>query len=96
VTKTLHVDCTNTALRAQLWDAKTALIPASLSTMQALTIKNWKNRICIRSSNKHLQPNSMISGMIQRQGEAPNMAWAKRASGKFCAYANGGDRDQMG
>jgi iron(III) transport system substrate-binding protein len=68
--------------------------PASLSTMQALTNKEWKNRICIRSSN-NIYNQSMISGMIQTQGEAKTLVWAKGLVANFARRPKGGDRDQI-
>ncbi len=74
--------------------AKGRVDPASLSTMQALTKKEWKNRICIRSSN-NIYNQSMISGMIQTQGEAQTLAWAKGLVANFARTPKGGDRDQI-
>lgn len=74
--------------------AKDRIDPASLSTMQALTNKEWKNRICIRSSN-NIYNQSMISGMIQTQGEAQTLAWAKGLVANFARTPKGGDRDQI-
>jgi iron(III) transport system substrate-binding protein len=74
--------------------AKDRVDPASLSTMQALTNKEWKNRICIRSSN-NIYNQSMISGMIQTQGEEQTLAWAKGLVANFARPPKGGDRDQI-
>jgi iron(III) transport system substrate-binding protein len=74
--------------------AKGRVDPAELSTMQALTNKEWKNRICIRSSN-NLYNQSMISGMIQTQGKAQTLAWAKGLVANFARTPKGGDRDQI-
>lgn len=74
--------------------AKDRVDPASLSTMQALTNKEWKNRICIRSSN-NIYNQSMISGMIQTQGEAKTLDWAKGLVANFARTPKGGDRDQI-
>jgi iron(III) transport system substrate-binding protein len=74
--------------------AKGRVDPASLSTMQALTNKEWKNRICIRSSN-NIYNQSMISGMIQTQGEAKTLDWAKGLVANFARTPKGGDRDQI-
>ena len=74
--------------------AKGRVDPASLSTMQALTNNEWKNRICIRSSN-NIYNQSMISGMIQTQGEENTLAWAKGLVANFARTPKGGDRDQI-
>jgi iron(III) transport system substrate-binding protein len=74
--------------------AKDRVDPVSLSTMQALTNKEWKNRICIRSSN-NVYNQSMISGMIQTQGEAKTLDWAKGLVANFARTPKGGDRDQI-
>ncbi|MFQ3206717.1 MAG: iron(III) transport system substrate-binding protein [Glaciecola sp.] len=74
--------------------AKGRVDPASLSSMQALTSREWKNRICIRSSN-NIYNQSMISGMIQTQGEAKTLAWAKGLVANFARTPKGGDRDQI-
>ena len=74
--------------------AKDRVNPESLSTMQALTDEKWKNRICIRSSN-NIYNQSMISGMIQTQGEAKTLAWARGLVANFARTPKGGDRDQI-
>lgn len=74
--------------------AKERVKPASLSTMQELTSEQWKNRVCIRSSN-NIYNQSMISGMIQTQGEATTLAWAKGLVANFARTPKGGDRDQI-
>jgi iron(III) transport system substrate-binding protein len=74
--------------------AKGRVDPVSLSTMQALTNKEWKNRICIRSSN-NIYNQSMLSGMIQTQGEVQTLAWAKGLVANFARTPKGGDRDQI-
>jgi iron(III) transport system substrate-binding protein len=74
--------------------AKGRVDPASLSTMQALTNEQWKSRICIRSSN-NIYNQSMISGMIQTQGEAKTLTWAKGLVANFARTPKGGDRDQI-
>lgn len=74
--------------------AKDRVNPDSLSTMQALTESEWKNRICIRSSN-NIYNQSMISGMIQTQGETATLAWAKGLVANFARTPKGGDRDQI-
>ncbi|MFQ3251336.1 MAG: iron(III) transport system substrate-binding protein [Glaciecola sp.] len=74
--------------------AKDRVKPEALSTMQALTDEEWKNRICIRSSN-NIYNQSMVSGMIQNQGEAKTLEWAKGLVANFARTPKGGDRDQI-
>jgi iron(III) transport system substrate-binding protein len=74
--------------------AKNRVNPETLSSMQALTNAEWKNRICIRSSN-NIYNQSMVSGMIQIQGEAKTLEWAKGLVANFARTPKGGDRDQI-
>jgi iron(III) transport system substrate-binding protein len=74
--------------------AKDRVDPETLSTMQGLTNEEWKGRICIRSSN-NIYNQSMISGMIQTQGDAQTLAWAEGLVENFARSPKGGDRDQI-
>jgi iron(III) transport system substrate-binding protein len=74
--------------------AKDRVNPEELSTMQGLTESQWKNRICIRSSN-NIYNQSMISGMLQTQSEAQVLSWAKGLVANFARTPKGGDRDQI-
>ena len=86
---------TSLTLRARpIMYAKDRVDPASLSGMQGLTSEEWKNRICIRSSN-NIYNQSMVSGMIQNQGEAKTLEWAKGLVANFARTPKGGDRDQI-
>ncbi|MFT5277483.1 MAG: iron(III) transport system substrate-binding protein [Glaciecola sp.] len=74
--------------------AKDRVTAEELSNMQELTESQWKDRICIRSSN-NIYNQSMISGMIQTQGEVKTLAWAKGLVANFARTPKGGDRDQI-
>lgn len=74
--------------------AKDRVNAESLSTMQALVGPQWKDRICIRSSN-NIYNQSMISGMIQTIGETETLTWAKGLVANFARTPKGGDRDQI-
>ncbi|MCV2885567.1 Fe(3+) ABC transporter substrate-binding protein [Aestuariibacter sp. AA17] len=68
--------------------------PKELSTIEALTDKKWKGRICIRSSS-NIYNQSMVAAMIEQQGEAKVEAWAKDFVKNFARPPKGGDRDQI-
>lgn len=68
--------------------------PSQLSTMEALTDSKWKGRICIRSSS-NIYNQSMIAAMIQQEGEADTLNWAKGLVKNFARPPKGGDRDQI-
>ena len=68
--------------------------PSKLSTIEALNNGEWKGRVCIRSSS-NIYNQSMISAMIEQQGEKATQAWADEFVKTFARPPKGGDRDQI-
>jgi iron(III) transport system substrate-binding protein len=68
--------------------------PEELSTMAALTDKQWTGRICIRSSS-NIYNQSMLSGMMEEKGNTATLNWAKGLVANFARSPKGGDRDQI-
>lgn len=66
----------------------------SLSNLDGLTDKQWKGRICIRSSS-NIYNQSMIAAMIEKQGVEKTQAWAQAFVKNFARPPKGGDRDQI-
>lgn len=65
-----------------------------LSTYEALTEKQWKGRICIRSSNS-IYNQSLVASMIANDGAEKAEAWVKGFVSNFARPPKGGDRDQI-
>ena len=65
-----------------------------LSSYEALTDANWKNRICIRSSN-NIYNQSLVASMLAHHGEQATQAWANGLVANFARKPQGGDRDQI-
>ncbi len=68
--------------------------PAELSTYAALTESQWKNRVCVRSSD-NIYNQSHLAAMIATQGIAATEAWARGLVANFARPPQGGDRDQI-
>ncbi len=74
--------------------ARDRVEPEALSTYENLTDPQWKNRLCVRSSNS-VYNQSLVAGMISHHGEAKAEAWAKGLVANFARPPQGGDRDQI-
>ena len=68
--------------------------PAELSTYEALTEGQWRNRICIRSS-KNIYNQSLLASMIAHNGEELAKHWAAGMVENFARKPSGNDRDQV-
>ena len=68
--------------------------PGTLSTYEALSEKQWKGRICIRSSG-NIYNQSLVASLIAANGEAATEQWAKGFVKNFARPPRGGDRDQI-
>lgn len=68
--------------------------PAELSTYEALAEPQWKNRLCIRSSD-NIYNQSLVSSMIANKGEQATAEWAEGLVNNFARKPKGGDRDQI-
>ena len=68
--------------------------PANLSTYENLANSEFKNRICIRSSN-NIYNQSLIASMISANGVATTEKWAANLVKNMARPPRGGDRDQI-
>lgn len=68
--------------------------PSTLSTYEALTDAQWKGRICIRSSS-NIYNQSLISSMIEANGEAATQTFAQGLVSNMARPPAGGDTDQL-
>lgn len=67
---------------------------SELSTIEALVDKEWKGRICIRSSS-NIYNQSMVAAMIEQLGSEKTQQWANQFAKNFARPPKGGDRDQI-
>ena len=74
--------------------AKDRVKPAQLSTYEDLAAPQWRDKICVRSSDS-IYNQSLVAGMIAHHGEAKTEAWAKGLVANFARPPKGGDRDQI-
>ncbi len=65
-----------------------------LSTYEALSHSEWKQRICIRSSD-NIYNQSLVASLLTHIGEEKTLAWTKSFVNNFARPPQGGDRDQI-
>jgi len=68
--------------------------PEQLSSYQALTQPEWKNKICIRSSD-NIYNQSLVASLLASLGEEITLFWAETLVKNFARPPQGGDRDQI-
>lgn len=68
--------------------------PQELSSYADLADPKWRGRICIRSSD-NIYNQSMVAGLIAREGAAAAEQWVKGLVANFARPPRGGDRDQI-
>ena len=68
--------------------------PSELSTYEALTNSQWKNRVCIRSSN-NIYNQSLVASMIEANGAEATQKWAEGLVSNLARKPTGGDTDQL-
>jgi len=68
--------------------------PAELSTYEALTDKQWRGDLCVRSSS-NIYNQSLVASMLSTQGEAATTQWLQGLVANFARPPQGGDRDQI-
>jgi iron(III) transport system substrate-binding protein len=68
--------------------------PEELSTYADLTQPKWKGRFLSRSSS-NIYNQSLLSAMIETEGEKQAMAWATQARKNMARPPQGSDRDQI-
>jgi len=67
---------------------------SDLSSYEALTDKQFKGRICIRSSN-NIYNQSLVASMIAANGASATEKWANGLVKNMARPPRGGDRDQI-
>ncbi len=73
---------------------KGQLDPSELSTYEALADKQWKGRICMRSSN-NVYNQSLVASMFSATGKAATQTWLDTFVSHFARPPAGGDIDQL-
>jgi len=68
--------------------------PEQLSTYEALGNPEWKQKICIRSSD-NIYNQSLVASLIAHLDEEKTLAWASALVKNFARPPQGGDRDQI-
>lgn len=68
--------------------------PEQLSSYEALANSEWKQKICIRSSD-NIYNQSLVASMLTHLGEDETLAWAESLVKNFARPPQGGDRDQV-
>jgi len=68
--------------------------PEQLSSYEALTNSEWKQKICIRSSD-NIYNQSLVASMFSHLGEEKTLAWTEALVKNFARPPQGGDRDQV-
>ena len=79
--------------RPIMYDA-TKVNAEQLSSYEALAEKQFKGKICIRSSS-NIYNQSLVASMIAADGEEKTLEWAKGFVKNFAKPPKGGDRDQI-
>jgi iron(III) transport system substrate-binding protein len=68
--------------------------PSSLSTYEALTGAQWKNRVLIRSSS-NIYNQSLLASLIKHLGKDGATSWARGIVANMARRPQGGDTDQI-
>ncbi|MEX0981182.1 MAG: Fe(3+) ABC transporter substrate-binding protein [Bacteroidales bacterium] len=74
--------------------AKDRVNPEDLSTYQALTDAEWKNKILVRASG-NIYNQSLLASIIAHQGDDDAKAWAEGVVQNMARSPKGNDRDQV-
>lgn len=83
----------STRARVIVYD-KTKVKPTEVKSYADLADPKWKGRLCMRSST-NMYNLSLMSAMIEHQGEAKAEAWARAVVANFARAPKGGDTDQI-
>ena len=68
--------------------------PEQLSSYEALANAEWKNRVCIRSSD-NIYNQSLVAALISHLGEEATQNYITTLAQNFARPPQGGDRDQV-
>ena len=67
---------------------------AQITRYEDLTLPQYRDRICVRSSS-NVYNQSLVAAMLMQVGEAATLDWAKGLVANFARAPKGGDRDQI-
>jgi iron(III) transport system substrate-binding protein len=73
---------------------KAAVKPGDIASYEDLANPKWKGRICTRSAG-HVYNLSLMSSLVNYNGEAKTEEWAKAVAGNLARAPKGGDTDQL-
>jgi iron(III) transport system substrate-binding protein len=68
--------------------------PAEIANYEDLANPKWKGKICTRSAG-HVYNLSLISSLVNHNGEAKTEEWAKAVASNLARTPKGGDTDQL-
>ena len=68
--------------------------PGDISSYEDLANPKWKGKICTRSAG-HVYNLSLISSLVNHNGEAKTEEWAKAVAANLARTPKGGDTDQL-
>jgi iron(III) transport system substrate-binding protein len=73
---------------------KAAVKPGDIASYEDLANPKWKGKICTRSAG-HVYNLSLMSSLVNYNGEAKTEEWAKAVAGNLARAPKGGDTDQL-
>jgi len=73
---------------------KAAVKPGEIANYEDLANPKWKGKICTRSAG-HVYNLSLMSSLVNYNGEAKTEEWAKAVAGNLARSPKGGDTDQL-
>jgi iron(III) transport system substrate-binding protein len=73
---------------------KAAVKPGEIANYEDLANPKWKGKICTRSAG-HVYNLSLMSSLVNYNGEAKTEEWAKAVAGNLARAPRGGDTDQL-
>jgi len=73
---------------------KAQVKPGDIANYEDLANPKWKGKICTRSAG-HVYNLSLMSSLVNYNGEAKTEEWAKAVAGNLARTPKGGDTDQL-
>jgi iron(III) transport system substrate-binding protein len=73
---------------------KSVVKPGDIANYEDLANPKWKGKICTRSAG-HVYNLSLMSSLVNYNGEAKTEEWAKAVAGNLARSPKGGDTDQL-
>ena len=73
---------------------KARVKPGEIANYEDLANPKWKGKICTRSAG-HVYNLSLMSSLVNYNGEAKTEEWAKAVAGNLARTPKGGDTDQL-